>query len=209
MTSPSRLFLTERFDPPDFLFSLSPMLSELLATRAALYVAGSMTAAEREAFELVLEFQPELRAEVAGLGHVTTAWTLAGADPATVPPTELKTRILSTVGAHSSPAAPTAMLVTDPFGRVEWLNATFSAMCGFTLGELAGHKPGQVLQGPATDPAAVRRIRSAVAACRPVRETLVNYHKSGSPYRVDIAITPILDDDRAPLWFVAQERKLA
>jgi hypothetical protein len=82
-------------------------------------------------------------------------------------------------------------------------------MCGFTLNELAGHKPGQVLQGPKTDPAAVQRIRVAVAACRPVRETLVNYHKNGSAYRVDITITPILDDERAPLWFVAQERKLA
>jgi PAS domain S-box-containing protein len=185
------------------------MLSELLATRAALYVAGSMSAAEREAFELVLEFQPELRAEVAALGHVTTAWTLAGAPPASVPPAELKTRILSSVGAHASPAAPTAMVVTDPFGRVEWLNATFSTMCGFTLSELAGYKPGQVLQGPGTDPAAVQRIRVAVAACQPVRETMVNYHKNGSAYRVDIAITPILDDERAPLWFVAQERKLA
>ena len=43
------------------------MLSELLATRAALYVAGTMPAADRDVFELVLEFQPELRAEVADL----------------------------------------------------------------------------------------------------------------------------------------------
>lgn len=185
------------------------MLSELLATRAALYVAGSMLASEREAFELVLEFQPELRAEVAALGHVTTAWTLAEAHPATVPPTELKSRVLTTVGSRSSPAAPTAMVVTDPFGRVEWLNATFSAMCGFTLNELAGHKPGHVLQGPGTDPAAVQRIRTAVAACRPARETMINYHKNGLAYCVAIAITPILDDNHAPLWFVAQERKLA
>jgi PAS domain S-box-containing protein len=185
------------------------MLSELLATRAALYAAGSMATAERDAFELVLEFHADLRAHVAELGDVTTALALSDARPAAAPPSDLKTRILSTVGAHALPAAPAALVVTDPAGRVEWINPAFSAMCGFTLKELAGHKPGQVLQGAATDAAAVRRIRTALAALRPVRETMVNYHKNGSAYRVDIEITPILDDERAPLWFVAQEHKLA
>jgi PAS domain S-box-containing protein len=185
------------------------MLSELLATRAALYVAGSMSTSEREAFELVLEFQPELRAEVAELGQVTVAWAQASEHLVEALPTDLKSRILSTVGTHSAPAAPTALLVTDRFGRVEWLNSEFSAMCGFTLSELAGHKPGQVLQGPETDPAAVQRLSTAVAAGQPACETMVNYHKDGSVYRVDIAITPILDDDHVPLWFIAEERKLA
>ena len=37
------------------------MLSEFLQDQAALYAAGTMTAAEREQFELVLEFHEELR----------------------------------------------------------------------------------------------------------------------------------------------------
>ncbi len=185
------------------------MLSKLLAIRAALYSAGSMATTERDAFELVLEFHSDLRAHVAELGQVTTALALANTRPADLPPTDLKTRILSTVASHDLPAAPTALVVTNPEGRVEWINPSFSAMCGFTLKELSGHKPGQVLQGRATDPAAVTRIRTALTALRPVRETMVNYHKNGSAYRVDLEITPILDDEGSPLWFVAQERKLA
>jgi hypothetical protein len=51
-------------------------------------------------------------------------------------------------------------------------------------------------------------MRSALHARRPCRETLVNYHKDGSAYVVDIEITPILDEEQQPLWFVARERKL-
>jgi PAS domain S-box-containing protein len=98
--------------------------------------------------------------------------------------------------------------VTDAEGRVEWVNAAFTAMCGHDLTEIKGHKPGRVLQGPETDAAAVARIRAALAAHEPCHETLVNYHKDGSPYRVDVRINPILDEDGAPLQFVARERKL-
>jgi anti-sigma-K factor RskA len=52
------------------------MLSDLLQDRAALYVAGAMTAAERENFELMLEFHEELRRNVAGLREAMTAVAL-------------------------------------------------------------------------------------------------------------------------------------
>ena len=61
----------------------------------------------------------------------------------------------------------------------------------------------------ATDGTApVQRIRDALRERRPCRETLVNYHKDGTLYRVSVAIAPILDDEQQPLWFVAKERKL-
>jgi len=36
----------------------------------------------------------------------------------------------------------------------------------------------------------------------------LNYHKDGTRYRAEVSITPILDDTRSPLWFVARERRL-
>jgi PAS domain S-box-containing protein len=98
--------------------------------------------------------------------------------------------------------------VTDPVGRIEWVNPAFTAMCGHDLAELRGRKPGPILQGPDTDPAAVARIREAVHARRACRETLVNYHKNGTPYRAEVRIAPVLDDAGEPLWFVARERLL-
>jgi PAS domain S-box-containing protein len=89
---------------------------------------------------------------------------------------------------------------------VQWVNPAFTAMCGYSIDELRGKSLGPILQGKRTDLAAVSRMRSAIHALRPCRETLVNYHKEGWPYWVDIEITPILDDERQPRWFVARER---
>lgn len=185
------------------------MLVEVLQDRAALYVSGAMSAPERDNFELILEFHAELRAHVAELQNATTAWTIAEVPPTVAAPAGLMSRILGTLDTQPVPPPPEAVVVTDPAGLIEWVNPAFTAMCGYTLGELRGRKPGALLQGTRTDPAAVDRIRQSVRERRACHETLINYHKDGSPYSVDIQIAPVLDDDQGPLWFVARERKLA
>lgn len=183
------------------------MLSELLQDRAALYVSGAMTAPEREGFELLLEYHGELRAHVTDLMRVGTAVVLAGLEPAAAP-AGLKSRLLAALSRHPQSVEADAVVVTDPAGRLEWVNPSFTRLCGYELSELKGRKPGDVLQGPETETATVERIRSSVRNRRSCRETLTNYHKDGTRYRVDIAISPILDDAGEPLWFVAKERKL-
>ncbi len=184
------------------------MLSDVLQDRAALYVSGSMPAAEREAFEVLLEFDAALAAHVAALQEAA-ALSLLGPRPAlAAPPATLRERILAAAAATPQDS-PDALVVTDANGGVLWINAAFSGMCGYSLEELRGKKPGRVLQGRDTDAATVARIRAAVAERRPCREQLVNYHKDGHPYRADVRIAPILDDDAQPLYFVARERVLA
>ena len=82
------------------------------------------------------------------------------------------------------------------------VNPAFSLMCGFTLDELRGRKPGSVLQGKLTDPASVSRLRQGILAGTPCREELINYHKDGHPYWVSIAISPILGPGGAPRGLV-------
>jgi PAS domain S-box-containing protein len=185
------------------------MLSETLQDRAALYASGAMTAEERDSFELLLEFNRGLQDHVAELLHVGTAVLLARRERHAPPPRELKQRLLSAIDTHPRITEPEPMVLADAAGRVERVNAAFTAMCGYTQEELQGRKPGHLLQGPDTDPEAVRRIRTALEARQACRETLINYHKNGTRYRVQVAIAPILDDEGKPLWFVAKERKLA
>lgn len=184
------------------------MLSELLQDRAALYVAGALDADLREAFELILEFQPELRALVARLQDVGAAVTLASLRRDSAPPPTLRARVLGAVAGRPR-SEPEPMVVTCPLGRVEWVNPQFIAMCGHSFEEIRGRKPGEFLQGPDTDAGVVRRIRDAIRERRKCRERLFNYHRSGTRYAVELALTPVLDDDGQPLWFVAKERKLA
>lgn len=185
------------------------MIDELLQERAALYAAGAMSALEREQFELVLEFHEELRGLAGGLAEAAAAITL-GTSPrgGAVPSPELKARILGLVRDRPQQTTPDALVMTGPDGFVQWVNPAFSAMCGYPIEELCGQKLGPILQGEKTDQATAARLRQAVHECRPCRETILNYHKDGTPYWVEIAISPILDDAGQPRWLVAREREL-
>ena len=185
------------------------MLTEVLQDRAVQYVSGAMTAAERANFEVLLEFHLELRALVDGLQEVTANVTMAEVKHRVAPPAALKARILGAADAPLVPAQPEGLVVADAGGLIHWVNPGFTMMCGYTLEELKGRKPGHLLQGPETDPAAVERIRASLRARRDCRETLVNYHKNGTRYRVDLSIAAIRDDAGEPLWFVAREWKLS
>ena len=185
------------------------MLSTLLQQQAALYVSGVMSAQEREGFELVIEFHDELREFVRSLAEVGTAVTLstlreggAEASPA------VKTRVLEAIAALPQDVNPEAFVMTGRDGLVQWVNPAFTQMCGYTLEELRGRKLGPVLQGEKTDRATAERMRSAVHEYRPCRETILNYHKNGTPYWVEIAITPIFDEAGQPIWLVAREREV-
>ena len=185
------------------------MINETLQEQAAIYVSGAMTAPEREQFELVLEFHEELRRFVGELSDVGAAVAAtrtprgdAGPSPA------LKARVLGMIADRPQQTTPEGMVMTGPDGLVQWVNSAFSEMCGYTLEELRGKKPGSILQGENTDRSAADRMRRAVHECRPCRETILNYHKNGKPYWVEIAITPIFDDAGQPLWIVAREREL-
>jgi PAS domain S-box-containing protein len=184
------------------------MLTELLQDRASNYVSGSMTAAERENFELILEFHTPLQAHVAALLEVSASILLTRLKPQPAMGTGLKQRLLGALDSHPRQLKADGIVVTGADHLIEWVNPAFTAMCGYDLSEIKGRKPGQFLQGPATDTASVQRMREALKENRGCREVLVNYHKSGSTYRVDVAIAPILDDDGRPLWFIAREKEL-
>lgn len=187
---------------------MQAMLSEFLQDRAALYVSGAMTAPEREGFEVLLEFDPELGRHVAALQEAAALQVLSIPQALAEPPARLRASILS-AAATTPQEAPPALVVTDAGGCIVWINEAFTVMCGYSLDELRGRKPGHVLQGPDTDADTVKRIRSAVAGRRPCHEEIVNYHKDGHAYRADVRISPILDDANEPVYFVARERVLA
>ena len=185
------------------------MLNEFLQNQASSYAVGTMTIEEREQFDLVLEFHDELRAFVAGLVEVGAALTLSIQSTAgSVPPQGLKARISGLIAGRPQLHTHESIVMCGPDCLVQWVNPAFSEMCGYTLEELRGKKLGPILQGAGTDRETAERMRRAVQEYRPCTETILNYHKNGTPYWVEVAITPILDDAGQPLWLVAREREL-
>ena len=189
--------------------SITAMLDESLQEQAALYAVGALSAPEREQFDLILKFHTELRALVVALEEVAAAAltsSLSASSPG--PSASLRGRLLARLDAHPQQTSEEGFVMTGPDGLVQWINPAFTAMCGYTLDELHGKKLGPILQGRDTDHGSADRMRRAVYESRPCTETILNYHKNGQPYWVEIAITPILDDAGAMRWFVARGREV-
>lgn len=183
------------------------MIDETLQEHAALYAAGVLSAQERAQFELIADSHDEVRALVARLEEVTAVATSSTKGPKPSP--ALKSRILGLIDGRAQEAPSSAgFVITCAGGFVQWVNPAFTGMCGYSLEELRGKKLGPLLQGEKTDRAVAERMRRAVHERQSCHEKILNYHKSGTPYWVEIAITPINDEAGQPLWFVAREREL-
>lgn len=86
-----------------------------------------------------------------------------------------------------------SVVITDKQGRIEYTNRGFENLTGFKLEEVVGKKPGDVLQGPNTDPETIRRIRKNLAENTPFYEEILNYSRTGKPYWISLAINPVFD----------------
>lgn len=99
-----------------------------------------------------------------------------------------------------------AVVVADAEGRIEWINAGFTRLTGYTIDEIRGCKPGALLQGPGTDPATVQHIRACLARGEGFSGIeILNYHKDGRPYWVLLEVQPVRDADGRIVRFVSTE----
>lgn len=87
--------------------------------------------------------------------------------------------------------------LTAPGPPIVWCNPAFERMTGYSLDEIIGQTP-RIFQGPDTDPATRARIGRKLAAWGSVREELLNYHRDGTAFWLDMSIVPVAD---ASGWF--------
>jgi two-component system, LuxR family, sensor kinase FixL len=99
-------------------------------------------------------------------------------------------------------------IVADLEGRIEWVNESFHRVTGYTLAEVIGQKPGDILQGEKTSPKTVAEIRYALARREPFSGEILNYHKNGTPYWLLLQINPVFDNDGNLQHFIAIESEI-
>jgi PAS domain S-box-containing protein len=108
-------------------------------------------------------------------------------------------RLLSAVAQTTT----NGVVITDPAGRTEWVNPAFTRMTGYTLEEMRGRRPGEVLQGEGTDPRTVRQIREGLSAGRPVFAEILNRAKDGRDFWSEMEIEPLRDEAGEVVNFLA------
>ena len=101
-----------------------------------------------------------------------------------------------------------AVIITDRQGQIEWVNEAFTEVSGYSLDEVKGMIPGNLLQGPDTDPETVRRIAQHLREQQAVEAEVLNYRKDGSIYWIAMHITPVFNDQGELQRFVAIENDI-
>ncbi len=100
---------------------------------------------------------------------------------------------------------------TDPIDApgptIVYVNKAFTDITGYTFEEAVGKSP-RILQGPGTDRKALDRIKSAMREHRDCREEILNYHKDGSAYWLQMHIVPLFDEAGEVRYFGAIERDI-
>ncbi len=117
---------------------------------------------------------------------------------------ELELRKLSMIATKSK----NGVVITDAFGCIEWVNDSFITITGFELNDVKGKKPKEFLQGELTDKTTVKEIALALQKHEGIATTLLNYRKNGTPYFVNLEITPIFDDQHQLINFIALQRDI-
>jgi hypothetical protein len=101
-------------------------------------------------------------------------------------------------------AAPTGVVISDPNQPdcpIIFANPAFHRITGFPPAEVIGRNC-RFLQGPGTDPAAVARVREALAAARPLDIRLVNYRRDGKRFVNELHISPVHDAAGKLIYFM-------
>jgi len=83
--------------------------------------------------------------------------------------------------------------LTDKDDKIEWVNEGFTRLLGFTLSEVKGKDPTEILRGPGTDPETIELIKDRKERKVSFHTDILNYHKYGQPVWLSLNVTPILD----------------
>ncbi|MFZ7128612.1 MAG: PAS domain S-box protein [Desulfobacterales bacterium] len=98
-------------------------------------------------------------------------------------------------------------VITDPEGRIQYVNPAFEKATGYRSTEVVGMTP-RILKSGKQEDAFYRKMWTTIAAGRPWQGRLVNKRKDGSLYTENAAIYPVCDNSGRILNYVAVKRDI-
>jgi PAS domain S-box-containing protein len=164
--------------------------------------AAGISESREEAEQARLDLTAQLQEQAAQLQETVSARTRelreANASLRTVAESNA---LLAMVAQNST----NGVMITDAGGRTKWVNAAFTRLSGYEMADMKGRKPGEVLQGPDTNPEAVARLREAVRTGQPCKVEILNYTRSRTPFWQIVDMQPVHDPAGAVINFVANQ----
>ncbi len=96
-----------------------------------------------------------------------------------------------------------AVVISDKYGRIEWVNDGFTRLTGWPADEVISLPPSRFLHGPATDALTLENIEQNLVKRQNFSEELILYKKSKQPFWVRVDISPIFDEKGEIVKFIS------
>jgi PAS domain S-box-containing protein len=101
--------------------------------------------------------------------------------------------------------AADAIVITDPNGRIQYVNPAFTVMTGYTADEVLGQTP-RVLKSGQESEAVYRDLWSTIGRGDNWQGELINRRKDGTLYAEDLRITPVQNSQGEIISYIAFKR---
>lgn len=105
-------------------------------------------------------------------------------------------------------AAPSAIIVADPVGRIEWVNPAFVALTGYSLEQVSGRNPS-ILKSGRQGPAFYEEMWSAISRGHIWSGDLQNQRRDGSIYWEHMIIAPVISPSGAIEHYIAIKQDIS
>ena len=117
---------------------------------------------------------------------------------------EREARRLALVAEHTTDS----VIITDADGRIEWVNDAFTRITGYGFYEALGVNPGDLLNVPETDLAAIAALDAAENRAKSRRVEVLNRTKADGRVWMDVILSPIFNADGSHAMTIAVERDI-
>jgi len=116
---------------------------------------------------------------------------------------EEQRRLLATAVEQSAES----VLITDPEGRIEYVNPAYERITGYSREEVLGKSPG-ILKSGQTEPYQYKLLWETITSGKVWRGKIVNKKKDGSLFTEEMTIAPVKDGQGRITHFVAVKRDI-
>jgi|GEM_PF-1273923 len=99
-------------------------------------------------------------------------------------------------------ATANAIVITDIAGKINWVNPAFTKLTGYLLEEVSGENP-RTLKSGKHDTAFYKNLWDTILAGKVWRGEIINKRKDGSEYNEEMTITPLKNEKRETIRFIA------
>jgi len=104
--------------------------------------------------------------------------------------------------------APIAISITDSSARIQYVNAVFEALTGYSRDEVIGQNES-ILSSKSTPPEVYQDLWHTIQQQKVWQGRLVNHRKNGEEYLAELTIAPVLNDGKEISYYLGMHRDIS